>query len=293
MRVRSAARWPARLHPVDGEPADRGAGEGRRRGGVRRPEGRSRCGSPRWARWCWHTGAACWTGRAMEAAIDRFKAGDGRVDIGTFQSVSNVIAGGGAHAARGAPQLRHQAVRGGDQPAGRTTRSECFDGRVGGDVTHLKLLDDPYLLVSRAGAFPGGPVPLARLDGLPWWRTRRSAIRSGWSRRWPVAASGRTSCSAVGNEAVLSMVRAGMGSAYCRGSSSPAAAPRPTRLTLHELRRPPAREILVWQGAHHSARQARDRLAAAAEIAAGADGPVPVGAGGPVPEPAARPPTAR
>lgn len=28
---------------------------------------------------------------AMAAAVDRFKAGDGRVDIGTFQSVSNVI----------------------------------------------------------------------------------------------------------------------------------------------------------------------------------------------------------
>src|SRR6266487_3001454 len=28
---------------------------------------------------------------AMAAALDRFKAGDGRVDIGTFQSVSNVI----------------------------------------------------------------------------------------------------------------------------------------------------------------------------------------------------------
>lgn len=29
--------------------------------------------------------------KPMAAAIDRFKAGDGRVDIGTFQSVSNVI----------------------------------------------------------------------------------------------------------------------------------------------------------------------------------------------------------
>jgi DNA-binding transcriptional LysR family regulator len=28
---------------------------------------------------------------AMAAALERFQAGDGRVDIGTFQSVSNVI----------------------------------------------------------------------------------------------------------------------------------------------------------------------------------------------------------
>jgi DNA-binding transcriptional LysR family regulator len=29
--------------------------------------------------------------QAMAAAVDRFKAGDGRIDIGTFQSVSNAI----------------------------------------------------------------------------------------------------------------------------------------------------------------------------------------------------------
>ena len=42
-----------------------------------------------------------------------------------------------------------------------------FDGRVDGDVQHLKLLDDPYLPVARPGAFPDGPVPLARLHGAP------------------------------------------------------------------------------------------------------------------------------
>lgn len=42
-----------------------------------------------------------------------------------------------------------------------------FDGRAGGDLQHLKLLDDPYLPVARPGAFPSGPVPLAPLGGAP------------------------------------------------------------------------------------------------------------------------------
>ena len=89
-----------------------------------------------------------------------------------------------------------------------------FDGRADGNVEHLKLLDDPYLLVARPGAFPAGPVSLARLDGTPMVAhppicdqarieqvLARSAVRPHIVFR------------TVGNEAVLSMVRAGMGTA--------------------------------------------------------------------------------
>jgi len=105
----------------------------------------------------------------MAVALDRFKAGDGRVDIGTFQSVSNVVL---------PPMLRRlREEHPGcdirlfeeetDQPAVSHLDLMFFDGRVDGDVQHLKLLDDPYLLVARPGAFPDGPVPLAQLDGAP------------------------------------------------------------------------------------------------------------------------------
>ena len=53
---------------------------------------------------------------AMATALDRFKAGDGRVDIGTFQSVSNVILPPVVRPAAGsASRLRHQAVRRGER----------------------------------------------------------------------------------------------------------------------------------------------------------------------------------
>ena len=89
-----------------------------------------------------------------------------------------------------------------------------FDGRAGGDVQHLKLLDDPYLLVARPGAFPGGPVPLARLDGAPMVThppiCDQARVEQELARR---AVRPDIVFRTVGNEAVLSMVRAGMGTA--------------------------------------------------------------------------------
>jgi DNA-binding transcriptional LysR family regulator len=242
---------------------------------------------------------------AMEGAIDRFKAGDGRVDIGTFQSVSNVILPMVVRTLREEQpgcdiRLFEEET---DQPDVSDLDLTFFDGRVGGDVTHLKLLDDPYLLVSRAGAFPGGPVPLARLDGLPMVahppvcdqvRVERTLARGGIRPHFVF----RT----VGNEAVLSMVRAGMGSAVLPWLiiSSCGAQADPT-LTLHELRPAlPAREIfLVWQaGRTHSplaARAIEIAIAAAAEIAVEADRRTAAlePAARPALEPAARPSTAR
>ena len=39
-----------------------------------------------------------------------------------------------------------------------------YDGRIEGDVQHVKLLDEPYLLVTSAGDFPDGPVRVKLLD---------------------------------------------------------------------------------------------------------------------------------
>jgi hypothetical protein len=40
-------------------------------------------------------------------------------------------------------------------------------GRIDGDVEHVELLDEPYLLVAGAGAFPDGPVRVKLLDDAP------------------------------------------------------------------------------------------------------------------------------
>ena len=42
-----------------------------------------------------------------------------------------------------------------------------YDRLLDGDVEHVKLVDDPYLLVARPGDFPDGPVRLRQLDGRP------------------------------------------------------------------------------------------------------------------------------
>ena len=201
---------------------------------------------------------------AMAAALDRFKAGDGRVDIGTFQSVSNVILPPVVRRLREEHpgcdiRLFEEET---DQPQVSDLDLMFFDGRVDGDVHHFKLLDDPYLLVARPGAFPDGPVPLARLDGAPMvahppicdqarveQELARGAVRPHIVFR------------TVGNEAVLSMVRAGMGTALLPRLAILSHDTRAHKtLSVHELQPPlPPREIfLLWEkGRTHSPLAAR------------------------------------
>ena len=201
---------------------------------------------------------------AMAAALDRFKAGDGRVDIGTFQSVSNAILPAVVRRLREEHpgcdiRLFEEET---DQPRVSDLDLMFFDGRAGGDVHHLKLLDDPYLLVARPGAFPSGPVPLARLDGGPMVAhppiCDQARVEQELARR---AVRPHIVFRTVGNEAVLSMVRAGMGTALLPRLAIP---DHDTRLdktiSIHELQPPlPPREIfLLWEnGRTHSPLAAR------------------------------------
>lgn len=103
---------------------------------------------------------------ATEDAVERFKAGEGRVDIGTFQSVTNVIL----------PTVVRQILiehpnadirlfeEETDQPTADGLDLVFFDGRVK-DAEQVKILDDPYVLVTRRVQFPAGPVPLQALHG--------------------------------------------------------------------------------------------------------------------------------
>src|SRR6266702_538566 len=184
---------------------------------------------------------------AMAAALDRFKAGDGRVDIGTFQSVSNVILPPVVRRLReehpGCDIMLFEEETG--QPQVSDLDLMFFDGRVDGDVQHLKLLDDPYLLVARPGAFPGGPVPQARIE---------QELARGAGRPHIVF---RT----VGNEAVLSMVRAGMGTALLPRLAILGHDTRAdTTLSIHQLQPPlsPREIFLLWErGRTHSPLAAR------------------------------------
>jgi DNA-binding transcriptional LysR family regulator len=211
---------------------------------------------------------------AMTAALDRFKAGDGRIDIGTFQSVSNVILPPVVRRLRAEHpgcdiRLFEEET---DQPQVSDLDLMFFDGRAGGDVQHLKLLEDPYLLVAPAGAFPDSPVPLAQLDGAPMVAhppiCHQARIEQALAR---AGVRADIVFRTVGNEAVLSMVRAGMGTALLPRLAILSPDTRADKtLSIHQLQPPlPPREIfLLWEkGRTHSPLTAR-AIEIAAEIAA-------------------------
>ena len=202
--------------------------------------------------------------RTLSDAVDRFKAGDGRIDLGTFQSISNTILPVIVRRLRdehpGCDIRLYEEES--DPPRVEGLDLVFFDGRVDGDVDHLKLFDDPYVLVARQGAFPAGPVPLTRLGGVPIVapppicdqpRVEQEMVRHGLRPRIVFRTGG--------NQAVLSMVRAGLGAAVLPRLSVHGVDLRSEpALRLHHLR--PAltpREIyLLWPaGRTHSPLAAR------------------------------------
>lgn len=151
---------------------------------------------------------------ATEDAVERFKAGEGRVDIGTFQSVTNMLLPAvvrqlrDEHPAADIRLFEEEA----DQPRIDELDLVFFDGRVDGEVEQIRLLADGYVVVARRGALPAGPVPLAALDGTAMVaqppicdqaRVERVYAESGVA---PLIVF-RT----ADNRGVTSMVRAGLG----------------------------------------------------------------------------------
>lgn len=153
-------------------------------------------------------------------AIARYQAGDaGRIDVGTFQSVSAVLLP--AIVRRLLDEFPASDIRLYEDET--TLSQQVLEGgldmtfTVGptrSDLTSVKLLDDPYVLVSRRGDFPKGPVPIERLDGIqmvgfpPTCDMNRIDHGLG-------ALGVRTVkvFETVDNGAVLAMVRAGLGPA--------------------------------------------------------------------------------
>lgn len=207
-------------------------------------------------------------------AVDRFKAGGGRIDIGTFQSVSNVILPVVLRRLR--DEHPDCDIRLSEEEPEHPHIGDLdllfYDGRLEGDLEHLKLLDDPYLLVASDGTFPDGPVQLTQLDDAPmvaWPLTcdqpsMEQALTHNGARPRIVFRS------AI-NDTLLSMVRAGMGSAVLpwlaiRGANVQA----DQRLRVHELRPSlPAREIyLHWPAGRTQSPLAARAIEIAAEVAA-------------------------
>jgi DNA-binding transcriptional LysR family regulator len=188
---------------------------------------------------------------ALNDAVDRFRAGNGRIDIGTFQSVSNLILPAVIRRlldSHPGCDIRLSDVAPED-PRIRDLDLLFHDGPVEGDVEHVKLFDEPYLLVAAAGTFQDGPVRVKQLDDVPmvaWPPTyhqrwlERTLARAGAQPRFVF----RT----TGHETILSMVRVGIGCAVLpwlalHGTD----AWSDDQLGIHPLKPAPARELsLYW-----------------------------------------------
>ena len=157
--------------------------------------------------------------QATAESIERFKAGEsGRVDIGTFQSVSNVLLPRLVRRLRDEHPLVDIRVFEEESAIDRLQAGELdlafWVGPLDG-TDSVTLFDDPYVLVARHGEFPAGPVHCKRLDGVQMVAYPPSLCDGGRVEA-SIAAAGSSPVVVFrtqDNGAVLSMVRAGMGAA--------------------------------------------------------------------------------
>ena len=202
---------------------------------------------------------------SLADAVDRFRAGGGRIDIGTFQSVSNLILPAVVRRLldeHPGCDIRLSEVNPEQPEIGDLDLLFHDDRTVGGDVEHVKLLDEPYLLVAGAGTFPAGPVPVELLDGAPM-----VAWPPTYHQRWleralaGYGARPRFVFRTAGHDTILSMARAGIGSAVLPWLAVHAAdAASDDRLGIHPLRPSPTREMYL----HCPAGRTRSPLATSA-----------------------------
>ena len=192
--------------------------------------------------------------QATAESIERFKAGEsGRVDIGTFQSVSNVLLPRIVRQLRDEHPLVDIRVFEEDSAIERLQAGELdlafWVGQLDG-TDSVTLLDDPFVLVARRGEFPEGPVHLKRLDGVQMVAFPPTLCDGGRVDA-SIAAAGvnpvvvfRTQ----DNGAVLSMVRAGMGSAIMPRLAVDIKADDPD-LCIHEIKPKiqPRKISVMWQ----------------------------------------------
>jgi DNA-binding transcriptional LysR family regulator len=210
-------------------------------------------------------------------AIERLQAGAGRIDIGTFQSVSTVILPALVSRLREEhPDCEVRLFEGEpDDPRIGDLDMLFYDGVFDDDVESAKLLDDPYVLVARPGDFPDDTVRLPELTGRPmvaWPATcdqprMEQALRNSGGRPRVVFRS-------ASNEALLAMVRHGLGIAVLPQLAASAAVDD-ARLRVHALDPSPAREMyLHWPRGRTLSPLAVRAIELAREIAATMAAPV-------------------
>jgi DNA-binding transcriptional LysR family regulator len=189
-------------------------------------------------------------------AIDRFLAGaSGRIDVGTFQSVSNALLPPIVSRLRAEnPNIDirlfedEEKLHGpGKVVTGELDVAFTVGRPAAAELESLVLLEDPFVLITRPDDVPDGPYPTARLDGAALVGYPPSSCQQDIEDGLRAAGAVPTFVfRTLDNGAQLAMVRAGMGWAVmpvlCVDERDPAIAVRPLRPAI-----PPRQICLVWR----------------------------------------------
>ena len=157
---------------------------------------------------------------ATGEAVERFLAGEvGRIDVGTFQSVSNVLLPAIVRRLRGEhPDLDIRLFEHEDTDSGAAAvMAGELDltfavGQRGGALESLLLLEDPFVLVAPAGELPLGPYPTVDLNSAPLVGYPQGGCQQEIDDGLAACGANPTWVFRTNdNGAQLAMVRAGMG----------------------------------------------------------------------------------
>ncbi|WP_220794429.1 LysR family transcriptional regulator [Nocardioides pelophilus] len=184
--------------------------------------------------------------RAADDAIARFHAGGGRVDVGTFQTVTNVLLPPVVAALR--EEQPDCDIRLVEDETGTPDLAGLdlmfFDDPGRPDLDRVRILADEHVLVAPRSLFRAGPVAVERLDGIAMIGLPPICDQGRVEERLAeLGAHPRFVFRTADNQAVVSMVRSGLGCAVlpllaCGSARDDAG------VTMHRLRPAlPPREI--------------------------------------------------
>lgn len=202
-----------------------------------------------------HTRDLLQRAEATADAIERFQRGEvGRLEVGTFQSVSNVLLP--AILQRMLAEYPNVDIRLFEAEDDLLLDDKVLDGTLdvsfivgtrSGELETQVLLDDHFVLITPAGDLPPGPVDPALVDGHSFvgypTGSCQMNIEGGLRERGAVPTFVfRT----VDNGAVTAMVRAGMGWAVMPQLALDA---NPAGIDVHPLRPalPPRQVCVCWR----------------------------------------------
>jgi len=152
--------------------------------------------------------------RTAKDAIERFHAGGGRVDVGTFQTVTNVLLPEVVERLRAEhPDADIRLFEDETQDPPLDALDLAFLDSVGpADADRVEVFRDEHVVLAQRGALPAGSVTLADLDGRPMVALPPICDQAVVEGAFAVAGvAPEIVFRTADNQGITSMVRAGLG----------------------------------------------------------------------------------